>query len=60
MWIALFVSAIMYVLMHFWMMGHLSVDNSKWYKFRLHSSDVAYSQRRATLGILLYVPEIPS
>ncbi|KAH9014334.1 hypothetical protein EDB85DRAFT_2157473 [Lactarius pseudohatsudake] len=54
MWIALFASVVMYVPVHFWMKGHLSVDGDKWYKFRLVKSDVEYSQRRATLGILLY------
>ena len=43
----------MYVPVHFWMKGYLSVDDEKWYKFRLKKSDVEYSQRRATLGILL-------
>ncbi|KAH9048657.1 hypothetical protein EDB83DRAFT_2227100 [Lactarius deliciosus] len=54
MWIALFASVVMYVPVHFWMKGHLSVDGEKWYKFRLVKSDVEYSQRRATLGILFY------
>ncbi|KAH9052527.1 hypothetical protein EDB87DRAFT_1692237 [Lactarius vividus] len=54
MWIALFASVVMYILLHFWMKGHLSVDGKKWYKFRLVKSDVEYSERRATLGILFY------
>ncbi|KAF8261258.1 hypothetical protein EI94DRAFT_1746329 [Lactarius quietus] len=54
MWIALFASVVMYILVHLWMKGLLSVDDEKWYKFRLAKSDVEYSQRRATLGILLY------
>ncbi|KAH9170441.1 hypothetical protein EDB89DRAFT_2071956 [Lactarius sanguifluus] len=54
MWIALFASVVMYVPVHFWMKGHLSVDGEKWYKFRLVKSDVEYSTRRATLGILFY------
>ncbi|KAH8998216.1 hypothetical protein EDB86DRAFT_820456 [Lactarius hatsudake] len=54
MWIALFASVVMYVPLHFWMKGHLSVDGEKWYKFRLVKSDVEYSKRRATLGILFY------
>ncbi|KAH9055184.1 hypothetical protein EDB87DRAFT_1344417 [Lactarius vividus] len=54
MWIALFASVVMYIPLHFWMKGHLSVDGERWYKFRLVKSDVEYSQRRATLGILLY------
>ncbi|KAH8998215.1 hypothetical protein EDB86DRAFT_820342 [Lactarius hatsudake] len=54
MWIALFASVVMYVPVHFWMKGHLSVDGEKWYKFRLVKSDVEYSKRRATLGVLLY------
>ncbi|KAH9015979.1 hypothetical protein EDB84DRAFT_756844 [Lactarius hengduanensis] len=54
MWIALVASVVMYILLHFWMKGHLSVDAEKWYKFRLVKSDVEYSERRATLGILFY------
>ncbi|KAN0133553.1 hypothetical protein V8E53_008721 [Lactarius tabidus] len=54
MWIALFASVVMYVPVHFWMKGYLSVDDKKWYKFRLEKSEVEDSQRRATLGILLY------
>ncbi|KAH9052532.1 hypothetical protein EDB87DRAFT_1722850 [Lactarius vividus] len=57
MWIALFASLVMYVPLHFWMKGNLSVDGEKWYKIRLVKSDVAdseYSKRRATLGILFY------
>ncbi|KAF8261259.1 hypothetical protein EI94DRAFT_1746334, partial [Lactarius quietus] len=54
MWIALFASVVMYIPVHLWMKGHLSVDDEKWYKFRLVKSDVEYSQRRATLGILFY------
>ncbi|KAF8261257.1 hypothetical protein EI94DRAFT_1746328 [Lactarius quietus] len=38
MWTALFATVVMY----------------KWYKFRLVKSDVEYSQRCATLGLLLY------
>ncbi|KAH8992971.1 hypothetical protein EDB92DRAFT_519363 [Lactarius akahatsu] len=53
-WIALFASVAMYIPVYFWMKGHLSVDGDKWYKFRLVKSDVEYSKRRATLGILLY------
>ncbi|KAH9052529.1 hypothetical protein EDB87DRAFT_1570443, partial [Lactarius vividus] len=54
MWIALFASVVMYVLLHFWMKGHFSVDGEKWYKFCPVKSDVEYSKRRATLGILFY------
>ncbi|KAH9052813.1 hypothetical protein EDB87DRAFT_340934 [Lactarius vividus] len=54
MWIALFATVVMYIPLHFWMKGHLSVDSEKWYKFRLVKSDIEYSKRRATLGILLY------
>jgi len=36
------------------MKGHLSVDNEKWYKFRLAKSDIESSQRRATSRILFY------
>ena len=53
MWIALFTSLVLYVPLHFWMKGHLSVDDKKWYKFRLEKSDIENTQRRATLGILL-------
>ena len=45
----------MYVPVHFWMKGYLSVGDAKWYKFRLEKSEVESSQRRATFGILLYV-----
>ena len=55
MWIALCASVVMYVPVHFWMKGYLSVDDKNWYKFRLEKSEVESSQRRATLGILLYV-----
>jgi len=55
MWIALCASVVMYPPVHFWMKGYLSVDENKWYKFRLEKSEVeGSSQRRATLGILLY------
>ncbi|KAN0127158.1 hypothetical protein V8E53_015028 [Lactarius tabidus] len=54
MWIALFASVVMYVPVHFWMKGYLSVDDEKWYKFRLEKSEVEYPQRRSTLGILFY------
>jgi len=54
LWIALFASVVMYVPVHFWMKGQLSVDNEKWYKFRLAKTDIESSQRRATWGILFY------
>ncbi|KAF8263589.1 hypothetical protein EI94DRAFT_1740602 [Lactarius quietus] len=53
-WIALFATAVMYVPVHFWVKGELSVDDKKWYKFRRVKSDVEDSQRRATLGFFLY------
>jgi len=53
-WIALSASVVMYVPVHFWMKGHLSVYNKKWYKFRIAESSVERSQRRATWGILFY------
>ncbi|KAI9445892.1 hypothetical protein H4582DRAFT_2093698 [Lactarius indigo] len=56
MWIALFASVVMYIPLHFWMKGCLSVDREKWYKFRLVKSDVKYPKRRATLGVLLIYP----
>ncbi|KAH8977960.1 hypothetical protein EDB92DRAFT_1805358 [Lactarius akahatsu] len=45
MWIALFASVVMYVPVHFWMKGHLSVDGEKWYKFphKISSYPLAYS-----------------
>ncbi|KAI9434894.1 hypothetical protein H4582DRAFT_2080561 [Lactarius indigo] len=54
MWIALFASVVMYIPLHFWMKGYFSVDDKKWYKFRLVKSHVKYPKRRATLGVLLY------
>lgn len=54
MWIALFATMVMYVPVHLWMKGRLSVDDEKWYKFHLEKSEVEYSERRATLGILFY------
>ena len=52
-WIALFAVVVMYLPVHLWMKGRLSVDDEKWYKFRLEKSDVKYAPRFATLGILL-------
>ncbi|KAH9014344.1 hypothetical protein EDB85DRAFT_2123676, partial [Lactarius pseudohatsudake] len=43
MWIALFASVVMYIPLHFWMKGHLSVDDEKWYKFRLVNYPLAYT-----------------
>ncbi|KAI9445882.1 hypothetical protein H4582DRAFT_1804329 [Lactarius indigo] len=43
MWIALFFSVVMYILLHFWMKGCFSVDGKKWYKFRLVNYPLAYS-----------------
>ncbi|KAN0127157.1 hypothetical protein V8E53_015027 [Lactarius tabidus] len=54
MWTALFATVVMYVPVHLWMKGRLSVDDEKWYKLRLERSDVEYSERHATLGILFY------
>jgi len=58
LWVALLTSGVTYFPLHLWMKGRLSVDDEKWYKFRLEKpnqeSDVEYSQRRATLGLLLY------
>jgi len=53
-WITLFASMVTYIPVHFWMKGHLSVDDKTWYKFRLKKSHVALSQRRAIWGILFY------
>jgi hypothetical protein len=58
MWTALFATVVMYVPVHLWMKGRLSVDDEKWYKLRLERSDVEYSERHATLGILLLVPAV--
>jgi hypothetical protein len=53
MWIALFGSVILYVPLYFWAEGFWSVDAS--YKFHWSNPDkrTGYTQRRATLGILL-------
>lgn len=53
MWIALFATVVLYVPVYLWMKGRLSVDDEKWYIFRLQDSGVEYSRRRATLGMLL-------
>jgi len=54
LWIALFVSAMLYVPLYFWAEGFWSVDE----KYKLHWSNadrrVGYTQRRAALGMLLY------
>ncbi|KAH9048658.1 hypothetical protein EDB83DRAFT_2632661 [Lactarius deliciosus] len=50
LWIALFASVVMYVPLHFWMKGHLSVDGEKWYKFRLVKSEVEYSRGERRWG----------
>jgi len=39
-WIALFAYVVMYIPLHFWMKGHLSVDEEKWYKFHIAESNV--------------------
>ncbi|KAI9442147.1 hypothetical protein H4582DRAFT_1926706 [Lactarius indigo] len=54
LWIALFVSVIMYIPLYFWTKGRLSVDSEKWYKFRLKESDDGYTRRRSALGMLSY------
>ncbi|KAH9048332.1 hypothetical protein EDB84DRAFT_263787 [Lactarius hengduanensis] len=57
MWIALFVSVVMYLPLYFWTKGRLSVNPEKWYKFRLGKSDgeyCEYPQRQAALGMLFY------
>ncbi|KAI0266781.1 hypothetical protein BC834DRAFT_112963 [Gloeopeniophorella convolvens] len=55
-WFALFSSLVMYILLYFWTEGRLSVDEDKWYKFYTHKPEqrLAYSQRRAALGMLAY------
>ncbi|KAF8502221.1 hypothetical protein F5888DRAFT_1177476 [Russula emetica] len=54
MWIALFASAILYIPLYFWAEGFWSIDAE--YKFHWADPDkrVGYTQRRATLGMLLY------
>jgi len=54
MWIALLASAILYIPLYFWAEGFWSVDDG--YRFHWRSPDqrVGYTQRRATLGMLLY------
>ncbi|KAN0105262.1 hypothetical protein V8E52_011201 [Russula decolorans] len=54
MWIALFASAILYIPLYFWAEGFWSVDER--YRFHWRDPDlrVGYTQRRATLRILLY------
>jgi len=53
LWIALFASAILYIPLYFWAEGFWSVDEE--YKFHWRNPDqrVGYTQRRATLGMLL-------
>jgi len=54
MWIALFASVIVYIPLYFWAEGFWSVDER--YRFHWRDPDlrVEYTQRRATLRILLY------
>ncbi|KAF8502204.1 hypothetical protein F5888DRAFT_1608195 [Russula emetica] len=54
MWTALLVSVILYIPLHFWAKGFWSVDEE--YKFHWWNPDerVGYTERRATLGMLLY------
>jgi hypothetical protein len=53
MWVALFASAILYIPLYFWAEGFWSIDEG--YRFHWQNADkrVGYSQRRATLGMLL-------
>ena len=53
LWIALFASAILNILLYFWAEGFWSIDEE--YKFHWWNSDqrVKYPQRRAVLGMLL-------
>ena len=55
LWIALFASAILYIPLYFWTEGRLSVDEERWYRFRMSDPDqtVEYAQRQAALGMLL-------
>jgi len=53
MWIALFASIILYIPLYFWVEGFWSFDEG--YRFHWWSPDerVEYTQRRATLRMLL-------
>jgi hypothetical protein len=54
LWMALFASVVMYIPLHLWAEGRLSIGD-RWYKFHLSHTEheVEYVQRRASLGMLL-------
>jgi hypothetical protein len=56
MWAALFASVILYIPLHFWAKGRLSVHEKKWWRLCVSSPtpDITgkYLQRRAALGML--------
>ena len=54
MWLALFSSLVMYIPVHLWAEGRLSIGE-RWYKVRLShpGQETEYVQRRASLGLLL-------
>ena len=47
----------LYIPLYFWAEGRWSVDEGRWYKFRISNPDqrVECTGRRAALGMLLYV-----
>ncbi|KAI0297088.1 hypothetical protein BC826DRAFT_173311 [Russula brevipes] len=58
LWAALFASVILYIPLHFWAKGRLSVHEERWWRLYVSSPspDIAdeYPQRRAALGMLSY------
>ena len=54
MWLALFASVVMYIPLHLWANGRLSIGE-RWYELHLShpGQTVEYIQRRASLGLLL-------
>jgi len=54
LWMALFASVVVYLPLHLWAEGRLSIGD-RWYKFRLNKPDpsVEYPKRQASLHILL-------
>jgi len=59
LWLALFISILLYTPLYFWSEGRLSVDENKWYKFHMHApkhkTGLEYAQRRAAWRMLLQV-----
>jgi hypothetical protein len=52
MWIALFSSAILYIPLHFWAEGFWDVNEENRFYWVEPDKRVAYSHRRAALGML--------